>query len=823
MPPIQRKPTKQETLSPAGLLDAVQHRQKKANQAGLLVTDELEQAIAHCKAKVEKLAAECIKGNRKFRDIEFDILEDRERCLHAMDTTKPKYKPSDIRRVTDIFDDPQFFVDGATASDISQGALGDCWFLSAIGVAATRGLVEKICVARNEKVGIYGFIFWRDSGWVDVIIDDLLFTKVPRWEALSTREQMLYHAEKDRYDSTARKGSKNLYFAKSRTDNETWVPLIEKAYAKLHGDFASLEGGYTSEGVEDLTGGVSIIMYVQDLLDPDVFWKDELLRVGDDRLFACFTPKLEDLVGEADDAPTPAPQTNGLVVSHAYSIIQALEFRGRKFLRIRNPWGNSEWTGRWSDGSKEWNIEWGPELLKALNYKFGDDGEFIMEYCDFLTTWGIVERCRLFDEDWVLSSNWIKVTTGSYISPWNYGDLSFTIKVDKPTPAVIVLAQLDGRYFEEFSGHYRWSLDFTVYSKSPLTAQESSDPAHGQLMSTNQPCISDEALGSAIHSSLWDRSVKCEIDLPHAGEYVVQCRIDRSLKRTKTWLTDNSSNWSGRKYTRKWAEFVMSQSIATNFNIPAYAGTMTLPAETYTNKSLTELELEALAQIEAHRQHKKELFKGVKAAEIPPTTSAVAGEPVDTATETVQHDTLPPPEPDHDHGSEASGEESTKEEAAAEEGEKEVDAPAEDAEAADPTEKVVEQGEPTAGTEPAAPAAEEVVVEEEEKATHENVACDGCRGPTIGTRYKCADCRDYDLCSDCYQKGVHNPQHTFLPLKTDADSNILRGDRENDSDAGNMVVVGLKVYTLKEAPATVSSQRRHGNVIRESITMSKVM
>lgn len=82
-----------------------------------------------------------------FRDIEFDIIEDRERCLHAMDTSKPKYKPLDIRRVADIFDNPEFFVDGATASDISQGALGDCWFLSALGVAASRGLIEKICVA----------------------------------------------------------------------------------------------------------------------------------------------------------------------------------------------------------------------------------------------------------------------------------------------------------------------------------------------------------------------------------------------------------------------------------------------------------------------------------------------------------------------------------------------------------------------------------------------------------------------------------------------------------------------------------------------------
>ena len=39
----------------------------------------------------------------------------------------------------------------------------------------------------------------------------------------------------------------------------TWVALVEKAYAKLHGDYASLCGGITGEAIEDMTGFVFFI------------------------------------------------------------------------------------------------------------------------------------------------------------------------------------------------------------------------------------------------------------------------------------------------------------------------------------------------------------------------------------------------------------------------------------------------------------------------------------------------------------------------------------------------------------------------------------
>ena len=88
---------------------------------------------------------------------------------------------------------------------------------------------------------------------------------------------------------------------------------------------------------------------------------------------------------------------------------------------MRNPWGGSEWTGRWSDGSKEWTKEW-VEVKDQVEHEFGDDGVFIMEYDDFLSVWTYLGRTQLFDPNWVQSSHWINVDPSQ--TAWHYGDVS---------------------------------------------------------------------------------------------------------------------------------------------------------------------------------------------------------------------------------------------------------------------------------------------------------------------------------------------------------------------------------------------------------------
>jgi hypothetical protein len=136
---------------------------------------------------------------------------------------------------------------------------------------------------------------------------------------------------------------------------------------------------------------------------------------------------------------------NGLIGSHSYSILRAVEHKGKKFVVVRNPWGDTEWTGPWSDGSKEWSLKW-LDALPVLNHSFGNDGQFVIE-CEFLLNFlaislfselltidncfldnfDYVIRTRLFDSSWTMSSQWLEVTSRPLPSPLAYGDVSCNV------------------------------------------------------------------------------------------------------------------------------------------------------------------------------------------------------------------------------------------------------------------------------------------------------------------------------------------------------------------------------------------------------------
>lgn len=50
-----------------------------------------------------------------------------------------------------------------------QGRDGDCWLMAALCTLGNKeDLIDKVCVARDEKVGVYGFVFHRGMGSIEL-------------------------------------------------------------------------------------------------------------------------------------------------------------------------------------------------------------------------------------------------------------------------------------------------------------------------------------------------------------------------------------------------------------------------------------------------------------------------------------------------------------------------------------------------------------------------------------------------------------------------------------------------------------------------------
>lgn len=312
-----------------------------------------EEAAAMCRAKVEKVVKECRRVNKKYRDPHFDLETDLKLdirdCLQSLSAIKDSnsppgasFKPGGAKRVAEIFDKPQLYVDGPTANDVRQGRDGDCWLLAALCTLSNKkGLIERLLVAHDEHVGVYGFVFHRDGEWISEIVDDFLYLTKPDYdEAYHDRilfDELERANPEEAYRRIYQTNSTALYFASCKHPQETWLPLLEKCYAKAHGDYAAIEGGFGGEGIEDLTGGMTSEIFTTDILDREHFW-EELLQVNEDFLFGCSTGVWGIKQGER----------KGIFELHAYSIQKTVEVDGRRLLRLKNPWGKGEWKGAWS-------------------------------------------------------------------------------------------------------------------------------------------------------------------------------------------------------------------------------------------------------------------------------------------------------------------------------------------------------------------------------------------------------------------------------------------------------------------------------------------
>ncbi|TRY85549.1 hypothetical protein DNTS_017172, partial [Danionella cerebrum] len=326
------------------------------------------------------------------------------------------------KRPKELCKDPRLFVDGISTRDLHQGSLGNCWMVAATScLAAESSLWKKVIPDHTEQewhpkrpdlyAGIFHFRFWRLGQWMDVVVDD----------RLPVSEDGM------------------LLFCRSATPREFWSALLEKAYAKLNGCYEALEGGNTAEALVDFTGGVS---------EPLSLNQEELILHVEKRkvLFqtlanahshkALITCSIRPAEGEQIESVLDC----GLVKGHAYGVTAVKKLRvpenlqdtcdaARLYMvRIRNPWGTTDWTGAWN-------------LLSGSYFSVEKERRLdLMEFEDFCRYFTDMVVCRLAEKTLLWpQSYWREVcchgawTYSSSISKLPLSSCRLNMKNQKPS------------------------------------------------------------------------------------------------------------------------------------------------------------------------------------------------------------------------------------------------------------------------------------------------------------------------------------------------------------------------------------------------------
>ena len=249
-----------------------------------------EEAAAECVAAVEKIATECRRVNLKYRDphfdIEWDLKRGRRNCLDGLLSMDWDLAPRSVKRVSvrgvkvaahpkdvnadlnSTFLTSLFSIKKAqlpvTCAREQTVIVGFCRLYARSGTRRTSStkcaftamnwwacMVLCFTEVKSSILRIPNNVLTGSDGeWIQTIIDDKLYLTAPDFDENSDQQytwqqQINMQDPEEEYRKTCQSGSRALYFAQCSSENETWLPLLEKAYAKAHGDFNAIQGGFT--------------------------------------------------------------------------------------------------------------------------------------------------------------------------------------------------------------------------------------------------------------------------------------------------------------------------------------------------------------------------------------------------------------------------------------------------------------------------------------------------------------------------------------------------------------------------------------------------
>ena len=186
----------------------------------------------------------------------------------------------------------KIFENDIDCTNIEQGCLGTCYLLETISTLSNYGkLLYEIfpCEKLNDN-GIYEICIFHDGQWQKVLVDDYL---------------ILY------------KGTKGTFAFTKPVNNCLYSCLIEKAYAKIKGSFADINGGTLIEAFKALTGFEAFHLSSSELQSYKNIYDFLLNKKKEGYIYSCSNK------------------------GHAFSLIDIVKEENNDIIfQVRNPWSS---------------------------------------------------------------------------------------------------------------------------------------------------------------------------------------------------------------------------------------------------------------------------------------------------------------------------------------------------------------------------------------------------------------------------------------------------------------------------------------------------